>query len=225
LNRTNEPDTPVVSATFFGGRTTQVAVNNYIPDAQIWGDGRIIWVEHTDSGERRVLEGRLAPNQMRALLQRVVDDGFFSWQDYYVNRTVADAPEQCLSIELERRSKKVCEYFEGAPQAFHDLYAYIAQGAEVTGTDYMPETGLLKANPLHFPEQFSPPVDWQWPTAALGMSLSEAVDGIWVEGAIFELAWRIVNAKWKGMIVQDDDAYYEISVQVPGVSWIEPPAR
>ncbi len=222
LNWNTDPDTLIVSATFCCGHTPNVAQLNYIPDALIWGDGRIIWVESADSGERRVLEGQLTPDQMHDLGQRVAGDGFFDWQDSYVDRSVADAAEQCLSVELEQQSKKVCEYFDGAPQAFHDLYAYIAHGAGAAGKNYAPEIGYLTAHPLALPENFTPPATQHWPAATLGLSLGQTEDGVWIEGEVLELAWSVVNANWLGIAVQEEDAYYQISVQIPGLSYVEP---
>jgi hypothetical protein len=219
-----DPDALIILATFCCGYTTDLVPVNYIPDALVWGDGRIIWVQSGEGGERRVLEGYLTPDQMRALLQRVVDAGFFGWQDKYANLTIADAAEKCLSVQLESQSKKVCEYAEGAPQAFHDLYAHLADGAGATGSDYVPETGYLTAYPLDLSNQPAPEAD-QWSAASLGLPLSEAVAGVWVEGEALKLAWNVVNANPWGMVVQDGDAYYRISLQIPGVSQMEPPAR
>ena len=219
------PDALIVSATLCCGYVHKLVRENYIPDALIWGDGRIIWTQSTNSGERRVLEGYLTPDQMDALLQRVVADGFFDWQDKYVTYTRTDAAHKCLSVQLGQRSKQVCEYIEGAPQAFHDLYADIATGAGVAGAEYVPELGYLTAYPLDFSNQPAPQVELKWPADSAGFSLNEAVHGVWVEGEVLELAWAALNVKQWGMIVQDGDAYYQISVQIPGISLFEPPAR
>src|SRR5262245_51893396 len=39
--------------------------------ARIWGDGRVVWVEYEDDiyGPRRVLEGHLSEDELRALMQ------------------------------------------------------------------------------------------------------------------------------------------------------------
>jgi hypothetical protein len=45
----------------------------YLPEVQVWGDGRMIWVTYEGS-ERRLREGRLTPEQMKALLVGSGDD-------------------------------------------------------------------------------------------------------------------------------------------------------
>lgn len=217
------PDKVIIRATFCCGLVPQGYALNYIPDVQVWGDGRLIWVQTSNGGERRVLVGHLSESEMKALLQRVVDEGFFGWKDNYADYTVTDMPSQCLSVEFATQSKSVCEYYQGAPQAFHELYAYVAGGAGTTGADLVPAKGYLTA----YPQTFSgpaPQADLHWPAASLGFSLSEAAGGKWVEGEALELAWRVVNTKLWGGVVQDGEAYYQLTVQVPGVSQNAPPA-
>ena len=182
----------------------------------------MIWVEQSGGGERRVLEGRLTTDELKALLQRIADDGFFGWTDNYADYSVTDMASQCLSVELTSESKSVCEYYKGTPKAFHELYAYLADGAGVTGTDYVPARGYLTAIPQAYSGQPAPPVDLHWPAASLRFSLSEVVNGKWVEGEALELAWRVVNMKLWGGVVQDGDVYYQLTVQIPGVSQNEP---
>src|SRR6185295_2367504 len=113
--------------TFCCGLVPITLVQNYIPDVQIWGDGRMVWTQSSSTGnQRRVLEAHLTPEQMTGVLQRAVNDGFFGWKDSYADYTVTDYPSQCLVITLTSTSKTVCEYFKGAPKAFHTLYAYLA---------------------------------------------------------------------------------------------------
>lgn len=219
------PAEPILSATFCCGKVTRVVLFNYIPDARIWGDGHIIWTQLTDNGQRHVLKGQLTSEQMQTLLQRLSDTGFFSWQDRYADRSIADAAEQCLMVELETQSKKVCEYVAGAPVVFHELYTYIAAGSGATGQDYTPTIGYLTAHPLPLPANLTPPIDFKWPAATLGLSLDQAINGVWVEGKALETSWQMVNTKWRGSIIQDGDAYYSISLQIPGLSQVEPPAR
>jgi hypothetical protein len=199
---------------------------NAIADARLWGDGRIIWIElNDDTGQRRVLEGWLSPEQMQALFQRFDEAGFFGWEERYDDRSVTDAADQCLAVELAGRSKKVCQYVSGAPAAFQELYAYVASGAGASGRDYVPTTGYLTAHPLQLPADMDPPVDFEWPAAELGLSLDQAGAGVWVEGETLETSWQVVNTKWQGNIVRDGDAYYGLSLQIPGLSLTEPPAR
>jgi hypothetical protein len=221
------PDALIVSATFCCGLTSPVMRLNYLPDAQIWGDGHMIWVEYDQDGSRRVLETVLTHEQLADLLQQVVDAGFFGMQDRYANNLVMDAADKCLTVNLESAQKTVCEYFQGAPQVFHDLYAMFASGAGVAGKDYMPTQGYLTAHPLEsIDKENVSRVDLQWDSKARGISLNTIVEsGTWVEGETLAQLWQTVNANPGGMIVQEGEQFYQISLQVPGLSMEAPPAK
>ncbi|MFQ5616288.1 MAG: hypothetical protein ACE5GO_07495, partial [Anaerolineales bacterium] len=223
----SDPAAPIVSGTFCCGFTSELVPINYIPDFQVWGDGRIVWVEYDESGGRRVLEAQFSANELSAVLQQAVDAGFFGWKERYENLTITDMADKCLTINLVSDSKTVCEYFEGAPQEFHNLYDLLARGAGLDGDDYVPESGYLVAHVLA--EFTLSPIsedDVIWPADTL-FSLQEAVDkGIWVEEEALELAWEAVNKDPWGVVVREGGSTaYQLSVQIPGLNMTPPPER
>src|SRR5574341_1096981 len=74
-----DPNTLVISADTCCGMLFDP---NGIPDARLWGDGRLIWVEY-DGSKRRVVSAALTAAEMTSLLQIFVEAGFFGWKDYY----------------------------------------------------------------------------------------------------------------------------------------------
>jgi hypothetical protein len=215
------PEARIIHASVDGGLVPQNYALNALPDAQVWGDGRIVWVEYDTNGARHVLEASLTPDQMETYLSDVANAGFFGWENYYSDTLVQDGSTQCLEVYLTSESKSVCEYYKGAPSAFHDLYNEVAAGLGEEGSDYIPTRGYLTAEVIS--DLYSQPVALHWPADSLGVSLSDALGGMWVEGEALELAWRTVNTNLYA-IVQEGDTYYQLIVQVPGVSQSEPPA-
>lgn len=222
-----DPNALIVRGTFCCGFTTPLVPLNYIPDFQIWGDGRYIWVVYNaDNTSRQVLEGQLTEEQLTSTLTQVVDAGFFGWEDRYENMMVSDMADKCFTINLESASKTVCEYYEGAPKEFHALYDALAKGNGLKGTEYIPESGYLIAYP--YPRDVLRPIsedDILWPSDTL-FPLSTAVEqGVWVDGEALEIAWQAVNKDpWSGT-VRDSEAFYSLTIQIPGVSMNEPPAE
>jgi hypothetical protein len=221
-----DPTALIISATYCCGFTTQLVPLNYVADASVWGDGRIVWVDPSQVGTtRQVLEGKLTPEQLQAFLQKAAEAGFFSWEDRYADENIADIPDQCLSIRLESQTKQVCEYGQGAPAAFHQLYDELASGADATGTAYVPEKAYLQALKIEGETAPTTPVDAVWSAETMGFSLEEATQGRWLEGETLAQVWEIVNANWARMIIQEGDAYYQLSIQVPDISLTPPPPQ
>jgi hypothetical protein len=200
------------------------ATENYIPDAQIWGDGRIVWVEYAQDGGRRVSEGKLDKPGVAALLKGAVDQGFFAWEELYTERLAPkDQPTKCLQIQADGLEKRVCEYYRGAPQAFHDFYQLVSSGAGLSGKELIPAKAYLKAYPQGpvQAEQLAP----EWDVSIQDLRLDQAVNGVWVEGPALEQAWNLINAHPWGTTVRQGDQLYLISLQVPGISLSQPPAE
>jgi hypothetical protein len=164
-------------------------------------------------------------DQVSTLLQNAADQGFFSWKEFYTDPlSPTDLPTQCLTINLESQSRTVCEYYKGAPEAFHELYDLLAAGAGTAGQDFIPQKGYLVVYPLKGDnqaiEQDKTPV---WDSAEMGVSLANSVNGAWIEGATLKAAWEIIN-KDMYVFIRENEALYQISLQIPGISMNEPPA-
>lgn len=218
------PQSLVISATFCCGFTPYLAVLNDIPPAQVWGDGRLVWAAVNNQGQRTVWEGRLSDAALGQWLKGAYEGGFFRWKDWYADERVTDAAPQCLEVRLLASTKKVCEYFRGAPQAFHALYDGLTSGAGAQGVPYLPERGYVLAHPIVFIKAPEPDeIDLQWPDD-VGVSLQAAEGGLWMEGRALRLAWEAANANPWANLVQSASGYYQLSVQVPGLSTSQPPS-
>lgn len=222
------PEAKIYSATHCCGFAPHFVELNYIPDAQIMGDGTIIWTQTQPDGERQVWTGKIPQEELAIFLQSAVDAGFFGWPELFTDPlSPSDLPSQCIYIQLEDQAKKVCEYYKGAPQAFHDLYDRSAQGLGASPQAYIPEKGYLTTFPAGPVSPSTPgasqPAVPTWDAHAMGFSLAQAENGQWVEGPALQNVWEIVNAAPYGGTVQEGQNVYQLTLQIPGVSMVEPP--
>jgi len=218
------PATQVITVTNCCGFVMRATVLNYIPEAQVWGDGRIVWVEHTADESIQVLKGKLGPAEVVQVLQTANSAGFFGWQDLFTEpNSPTDMPSKCIDIRLVDRAHRVCEYVGGAPQAFHDLYNSLSGGLGASDAPYTPERGFLTAEASPGPASAEAQAQFPiWDSASLGLSLSEAASGVWVEGPALQRAWELLKQYPYGGLVRDGDAFYQVSLQIPGISLSEP---
>jgi hypothetical protein len=218
----SDPAAVVLSVTTCCANEPAWMTENYIPEVQLWGDGRLLWVEHNSAGGRRLLTGTLTPDQVRALLRRYVDAGFFDWDALYGD--YVDGSAQCINLALSSATKQVCEYYTGAPEAFHQLYAAAASGAGTLSAPYVPTRGYVTA----YRQQFViPPLGDNylvWPADALDLPLDQLSTGAWLDGEAFALAWRVVSGDTWQPLTRQGETYYFLTVRLPGLSELEPPA-
>jgi hypothetical protein len=165
-----------------------------------------------------VYEATLSEAEMRALLQDIVDAGFFGWADNYANYNITDLPTQCLFVQLAEGSKSVCEYYEGAPAAFHTLYGEAASGAGAEATEFVPTEGVLIATPTTEPYNVTTEDYLAWDPTATGLSLATVTAQQPIDGNALALAWHAVNRNTWAPLVKEGDTYYYLVVLVPGLN-------
>lgn len=222
--------TLVVTAGYWSGLSSGggpmvniISRQNYVPEAQLWGDGRLVWTTTGANGERQVMIAYLDQAEMLAVLSIIADSGFFGLKDSYTCANFSDMESQCIKVTLSAAEKSVCEYYRGAPESFHQLYQTLSEGVGRRGALYAVSRGYLIAHPLTMGGQgAAPPPAAPWHAKSVGLSLANARSGLWVAGEPLALAWRIVNANPFSNVVRDGKQYYQLAVMIPGITRMQP---
>jgi len=199
-------------------RASVYSVATLIPPLQVWGDGRIIWLsDGYVHYQRRMMAGYLTQNQMRELLQRIVNAGFYDWEETYYS--AAPDPYTILAVNLASHSeqpRKVHVDLPSAPEGFVELIEFL-EGVPATVVDarpYVPDRAYLTAWPTDAePTEQTP----QWPDASY--DLDQAANGIYIEGDSLAFAWGLVNENPSvPLYVRFNGRVYGFTLSVPDVS-------
>ena len=201
----------------------EAAYRNRIPDAQVWGDGRIIWQTFNEDNVRQVWEGQLSEDDMAALLQTFADKGFWRLKEYYEPKVeVFDSSSTSLRVNLLAENKRVSEYHSGAPQQFHELVGLVTSGAGTTGQPYVPQTGMIAVYLLESADYLTDMEVPVWDAEKATTTLADLLDGR-IEGPALVQAWAVVNQQYWSPIVVEGDAYYEVHLEIPELTGRETP--
>jgi len=193
---------------------------NYIPEFQIWGDGRYIWVVHEEDGSRSVLESRLSQLQILDVLERAAGAGFFTWSDTYTEDGAAGSADRCLAVHLLSAFKQVCTSGKTAPGAFSALFVELAAGSGLQGVPLFPARGFLRLTPL-VEDLAAPSLVWDDPRLPLSR-ISE--NGTWIGGDTLTPLWNALNRRPLEPVVRERDANYLFTIQIEGISLTSPAA-
>lgn len=204
--------------------TIDELVRFYIPEAQLWGGGRLMWTRQDAQGARQVYFAQLAPDEMQALLQEIENAGFFDWEEEYADDSVVDGTSKCLTVTLVDEKKKVCETHGGAPVAFYTLFDHLSQGAGYTGTIFHPNRAFVTGFRLEDLAGPRPAAAFTWEETQASFPVSRVLSGIWLEDdQTLRLLWEAANRDPYHMpVVEAGDNLYRLILQVPGASWFEP---
>lgn len=197
---------------------------NYIPDFQLWGDGRVVWVNHLPDGKRKVFEAHVSEKEILNILERLKDAGFFQTR-----------------FHLGKEESLRCNY-----QGFEDAYIYVnlthnfygegvwmvdrdicdAINAVVTGTgiagqEYVPDVGKVYFVPIG--ETDLPPdtqAVYQWSDTDFRfrpeVMLASKQNGIEITGEELKLAWEIVNRSSQPVVESNGQTFW-MAVTVDGL--------
>jgi hypothetical protein len=122
---------------------------NYIPDVQVRGDGRIVWVERRPGGGRRVLQRRLTEEELLLTFQRAIEARAFDPLG-----TASPAPGGCPysgadnEIVFRLLRAAAVEEIRSSSRAICGLALFLASGAGAAGSPYEPQLGLLYPIPV-----------------------------------------------------------------------------
>lgn len=105
---------------------------NYQPQVQLWGDGRIIWQQTDSTDGQQFMEGRLTPEAMRQVVERIIAAGAFDPMLDLGGGVIF----QYLHVNL--RTHRRCVYntddrMERILQADAELFAFLYAGAGSPG--------------------------------------------------------------------------------------------
>jgi Ca-activated chloride channel family protein len=207
-------DDLVIEAGTRGGLVPPQIEANHIPGFRLYGDGRAVWIEEKDRGIS-VWEGRLDTGEIDALLRWMQGQGFFGMDELYTGENPPmDLPTSCIRVHLVEQSRSVCEYYQGAPEAFDEIYRRLQAGAGASDVHaYQPEIAWAVAERL----------EWDaggeviaWPEL-LSPALSALEGGAWVEGETLAFLWRNRLEQGAWMIYEELGDRYTMVIQVPGL--------
>jgi len=220
-NISTAADQLVVEADTRGGFVPVEWAATHIPDFRLYGDGRAIWSEKPDDGTTVVWEGRLSEQQVRELLDWMDEQGFFEMEEYYtVDNAPTDLPSSCIVVTLQDRTHSVCQYYDGAPEAFDAIYQRLQAGADASDVEtFEPEIGWVTSRLV---EGASPTDATPWPDG-LSPAVSTFGQGNWIEGEALDFLWsrRLQSGP---LLFEQDGSVYQVVLQIPGVMPDAPPA-
>ncbi|MEA5078246.1 MAG: hypothetical protein VB013_06710 [Anaerolineaceae bacterium] len=184
-----------------------------IPAVQIWGDGKIVWVENLPEGSRKVFEGKIEPQEITSLLQKTIDLGFFK-----PTRKSKNYAGTYISVTLINGSHS--EWVDPDNQQLMEIVNSLKTGAGSKGEPYVPTSGIIFAFPIEDTEHRNiTKADFLWPSTLFGSSLepmSDIKEGVEISGEKLAFAWQVVNSP--AAAVESEGKVYWVYLQVDKLS-------
>lgn len=217
------PQTVIFRADVIGGDSAFLA-RNAVPNCTIYGDNRMVWVNELGPFQIEVLEDRLPDGAISAFIQYLtVNERIYTFE--------AGMPTvQAQSFGLKPVVETVLVNVSGAEHHADSLSDWddqwfsrvldackrLAQAPVLV----QPTGGWLAAQPVSYDMQ-KPLVIWD---ADVPLADAPADAPLWFSGDKAAQLWTTLHSLPSNVIFQDGDAYYEVALQVPGITRDAPPA-
>lgn len=219
------PQAVVFRAEIVGGQSDFRALNA-VPGCTIYGDNRVVWVNELGSFQIQVLEDRLSDSVIDTFVQYLAaQERIYTFEARLktlqaqadVNPVVEHVTLTVNAIEHEADS------FGGWSADWFPRVLKACQTLSAAPVLVAPTSGWIYARSVPF--SLAPPVAF-WDAAKLGLSLSSVADGgaHWITGAAASTLWNTLHSLPDNLIFEDGSTYYEVALQVPGVTRDAPPA-
>ncbi|MCP5079019.1 MAG: hypothetical protein GY951_13315 [Psychromonas sp.] len=195
----------------------------YISDVQLWGDGRIVWVEYDSDGNRQVFGGHLPKAEMKHLINQFIEIGFFD-RDKFFDEIVFGPYVRIKLLNADYRAP----VFDGAlanevmerNENLDSLARFLQSGAGAKKSEFIPSTGTLlvyKREETRWRDVETTTIH-QWPGDKFGYGLETVHDNAKeIKGEELAFAWDIVNTP--NQLVESQGKIYLIVVIVPKISY------
>ena len=204
----SSPDTLIIS---YELGPTEIPYG-YIPDFRIWGDGRIVWVINEDD-TRKVFEGYLQPNEMKTLIEKFVDAGYFNW--------FGGGGGNSYDYMRIRLSGKERDGLLDTNEEISKLVDYIKSGAGVKPKEFLPTIGYLYVFPIEETEYNynNITVEYVWPEDKFGFALEDFYEFV-PNGELTDeklsFIWQVVN---HSNFIDSNGKIFLIGLEIPKITY------
>jgi hypothetical protein len=177
-----------------------------ISEFKLYGDGRVI--ARPGGDERKpMVEGKLTPGQVRALLKSISDTGFFNLKEEYADRKIMDGTTRRITVNLKDEKKQVMVYMKDVKE--FDAAAKVILGYPLGDTqEYVPEKGYLwvqKSSEAPTDQPAPSELVAEMPSAAQLLQAAETREPVEISGQTLVDLMRYESAqKYRGLVVKLD---------------------
>lgn len=201
----------------------QIDALNRLPRCTIYGDGHVVWVNSVPPNGEQVLETQIDDSAFRAFLEFVVrDQKFYDIPDYAAQRLPSpNTPVvESITLNLNQQVRTIRNYDRWPGDVYNVLFdkcsnltnqpvLYVPTGAWVTA--YPIDRGSL------------PEILWQ-PSAPFRLSdVAASKTATWATDVALRQLWTFERQTLGKVQWNDNDKYFRVVIQVPGISRDSPP--
>ncbi len=201
---------------------SEAQIANRIPLCTIWGDGRLVWVNHLRD-ENEILEARLSDEEIRDFVEDVIGYGFYSWEEDLVPPDQRNIERRIITLNLYDNARTVERYQAWPNQSFDRIFE---QCSSLSAPAHISlEGGFVRAYPVEDPIPSVRSMEWGRGAPFRMADVAASGSPVWLDEPYYlEELWTALR-QIGPMYVTELGDYYEVVLEVPGISRNAPPTE
>lgn len=212
LDYDQSPNNVIVE--YWAGGGLPAPWDDIVSEFRLFGDGTII---RSDPSSKHLvlLKGQISEENIKELLEKIAEAGFFGLKDEYVNKDIFDGTSQDITVNLKEGKKKVHIYMMDVKEFNATRKLLLDYPTNQTFADYVPEKGYMVVQKSTGGQKAvvdpSSEIYPLLPDAAALKAAAESRKPIAIDGASFVKIKRFeAPQQYVGFAVQVDGVVYDV---------------
>jgi len=220
------PQTVIFRADIAGGES-DFRARNRLPNCTIFGDNRMVYVNELGPFTIQVLEDRVPDGAISAFVQYLtVNERIYTFDEHLNEiQTQADVNPVVESALINVNGMEHrADSFGGWDADWFPRVLAACKTLSLAPVLVEPSSGWVSAQAIPFNPQ--PPLA-TWDSQVTGVNLAAlAAAGTpqWISGAGATALWTTLHSLPSNLIFEENGSYFEVALQVPGITRNAPPA-
>jgi hypothetical protein len=216
------PTSIVFQADVVGG-TEDLARMSEVPICTIYGDNRIVWVNELDAFHVEILYDFLTDAAISDFIAYLtVQERIYTHEAYAAEQVSGDIAPVVEVVTISVNGQlHTADAFSGWDSEWFSRVANSCKRISQSPILYEPSGAWLTVATADY-NMSVPTVNWDGQSLILADFLSGGQPR-WIEGAEMLSLWNYLNTLPSNLIFLQNNAFYRIALQVPGISRTSPP--
>lgn len=220
------PSTIIFRADVVGG-PDQFTRLGEVPLCTIYGDNRVVWVNELDAFHVEILYDTLSDATIESFIAYLtVQERIYTHQALASEEAPQDSAPVVETVTINvNQQEHTADAFSGWDSDWFSRVLRSCQQLSQTPILFLPDALWLSVVEVGY--TIAAPVA-EWNAAETGLSLAEIASGTqprWITGPGVRILWDYVNTLPSSLLLSENGHYYQVALQVPGISRTSPPAH
>lgn len=215
-----DPQHIIFRAEVTGGEDEGLVALNEVPLCTLYGDGRLVWTVAGEGGLDDVRFDFLDDVKIIDFVNYlVVSMRIYTYEaeyDFQLPQSTTPVYERMI-LNVNDRQHATDDFAEWPVDYFEDIVER-CQSIAPTPRIFEPQGAWLSVQQVDY-QNNRPSVFWEADAAGLSLqSIAQSGERRWIEGNLVIILWRTLRDTALDMQFNEGNAYYQIALQVPGVT-------